>query len=274
MRIGSYKLHFLDILIIFVVLVVITMLFWLRISRKTQWITVRMIISNDEWWWEGSPPQWWLGDSLSVGQTARNSLGETIAQIDDVENFDIGEFYRRTSVDIKLRGTYDQRRQLYLFNYQPIQAGKSLDLTFGKTNVHGVITYIENLPDSYQDKTIVVKMSAVRPWIAQSYKEGMEMKDSLHRTLAKITAVSVSPTEATEIIEGVTGKSSATQNGTERKYPPSLFRDVTLTVSLKTYESGGIQYFLDRAAIKIGEKIWFQFPQTIAREAEIIQILN
>ncbi len=268
------KLSIFDLMVGGLIILLVLSLVWFRLARKTTWITVRLVVTNDEWWWEGAPPQWWYAEGLSVGQTSRDSFGQSVAEIVNVENFDVGAYWRRSFVDMKLKGTYDARRQVYLFNYQPIQIGKPIDLTFGKNNIRGVITYIENLPDAYTDKTIEVKMSTVRPWVADSYKPGLAMKDSQGRILAEVLSVRVAPTEARSVVEGASGKIGEIQNGTERTYDPSLFRDVTLRLRIKTFKSGEIFHFVDRAAIKIGEKIWFQFPQAVAREAEITEIFE
>lgn len=249
-----------------VLIALIGSLLWLRVSRTTEWITLRLVVSNDEWWWEGSAPQWWYVEELSVGQTASNTFGETMAEITDIYSFDVGSSRRRAFIDLKVKGYFDNRREVYMYNYQPLQIGKPLDLTFGKNNLRGLIAYIENDPEAFEEKTIQVHMPAVRSWVAQSYKEGLEMKDSRDRVLAKIISRTISPTHVMEVTEFLPGY--------EAKIDPSYYYDVTLTVSIKTYKSGDSSYFVDRSAVKVGERIWFQFPETVAREAEITSIIE
>lgn len=260
------KFNLFDGLVILVLLVVAGSFLWLRLSRKTEWVNVRVVVSNDEWWWEGAPPQWWYADGLSVGQSAYDSFGKKIVEITNIQNFDIGGYRRRVFIDVKLRGAYDTKRQVYLYNFQPVQVGKPLDLTVGKNNVRGVVTYIENAPQAYQEKKIEVKIFGVRPWVASSYTQGLTMKDSLNRPLVSIEDVVVEPSVATLIVE--------TTGGVEKRYAPSLFRDVTLRVRIKVFQSNGVDYFVDRAAIKVGEHIWFQFPQAAIRDAEITKIFE
>lgn len=260
------KLNLLDIGVIVLILSILAGLLWIRTSRKSQWINLRLVVSNDDWWWEGSPPQWWYAEELVAGQSSRNSFGEKIAEITDVESFDIGEYRRRIFVELKVKGTYDKRREAYLFNYQPIQIGKSLDLTFGKYNVRGIVTYIDATFQEYKPRVIEVKLSAVRPWVSDSFKEGLQMKDTSGRTLAEILSVSISPSRVERVTE--------LGNEVEKTFPGYLFDEVILRVQILTFQSGGVDYFVDRAAIKAGNRIWFQFPQTVAREAEIIRIVE
>lgn len=264
-KIKKWRLNLFDILVMVAILIVIGTFLWLRQSKKTEWINVRLVVANDEWWWEGQPPQWWYVDSLQIGQIAYSSFGEKTAEITNVDIFDVGAYRRRAFIDIMLKGAYDTQRKLYLYNFQPLQIGKPLDLTFGKNNVRGIIAYIENISVVYSQKQIEVKVLKVRPWVADSLTKGLEMKDSQGRVLAKIDDVK------TEI---ATFYEFSDIRGQRIQVTDPEFRDVTVKITIKTFTSGATDYFVDRAAIKIGEKIWFQFPQSVIRDAEITKIFE
>lgn len=240
---------------------------WLRVSRKTEWIPLRIVVANDEWWYEGAAPQWWYVDGLTTGQTAKNTFGETVAEITNIQSFDIGNYRRRAFIDLKVKGYFDNKRGVYIYNYQPLQIGKPLDLTFGKNNLRGIVTYIENVPQNFTEKTIEVYIPAVHLWVANSYQKGMKMQDSQGRVLAEIVSANVSPTTAKEVTD-------VSSNFLEAKFDPSQFYDLKLVLNIQTFESEGINYFVDRSAIKIGERIWFQFPNTVIRQAEITKIIK
>jgi hypothetical protein len=261
------KINAFDLIVVAIIFLILGSLLWLRVSRKTEWISLRLVVANDEWWFEGSAPQWWYVEDLSVGQTAKNTFGETVAEITNVQSFDVGEYRRRAFVDLKVKGYYDTKRGIYVYNYQPLQIGKPLDLTFGKHNVRGLITYIENTPENFTEKTIEVYMPAVSLWVAQSYQEGVKMRDSQGRTLAEIVDVMINPTTAQEIIK-------VFPDTAEVKFGPSQFYDLWLLMKVQTFESEGVNYFVDRAAVKVGERIWFQFPETAVRQAEITRIIE
>jgi len=261
------KFNIFDLVIAVAILLIFGSFLWLRVSRKTEWISLRMVVSNDEWWYEGAAPQWWYTDGLTAGQTAKNTFGEVMAEITNVQSFDIGSYRRRVFIDLKVKGYFDTKRGIYIYNYQPLQIGKPLDLTFGKNNLRGVVTYIENAPEDFIEKTIEVYIPAVHLWVAQSYEKGMQVKDLQGRILAEIASVTITPTTALEITEIFPGVA-------EKKFGPEQFYDLKLVVKIKTFESGGVNYFVDRSAIKIGEYICFQFPQTTVRQAEIIGIIE
>lgn len=196
---------------------------------------------------------------------AYNSFGEKVAEITNVENFDVGAYTRRLYVDVQLKGSYDKKRKIYLYNFQALQIGKPIDLTFGKNNVRGLITYINDPKIDYTQKKISVMIHKTRPWIADSYTPGMEMKDSLGRVLARIDTVRTTLAQYYEFSD-IRGKTILVVD-------PD-FRDITLDLTIATFRSGDTAYFIDRAAIKIGEKIWFQFPNAAIRDAEITKIIE
>ncbi len=261
----KFHLNIFDILIVLLVCCVIGTLLWQRVSKKTEWITIRLVIANDEWWWEGQPPQWWYVDELQRGLTTKNTFGETVAEITNIDVFDIGGYRKRAYVDLKLKGSYDKKRSVYLYNFQPLQIGKPLDLTFGKQNVKGLVIYINKGSPKYTNKRIEVKVSKAEPYEAMSLVQGMKMKDSVGRTLVSIDAVSVVP-----YIEYV----FSDIRGTFVPASNPAYRNVILQLTIQTFTSANIEYFMDRAVIKIGEKIWLQFPQTAIRDAEIIRIIE
>lgn len=264
-KVKKWNINLFDVLVLTAIILVIGVFLWLRASKKTEWINVRLVVANDEWWWEGQPPQWWYVDDLKVGQTAYNSFGEKVAEIYNIESFDTGGYKRRAFIDLRLKGAYEKKRQIYTYNFQPLQIGKPLDLTFGKHNVRGLITYIDKIEIDYKQKKIQVRLAQVNTWIAESIRNGIEMKDSQGRVLAVVESVEVRPYTYYEFSD---------IRGQMIKVTNPDFREVLVTLTINTFESGGYTYFVDRAAIKIGEKIWFQFPQAVIREAEITKIFE
>jgi hypothetical protein len=249
--------------VIGVLLLVIGVFLWQRLNKRAEWINVRLIVANDEWWWEGQQPQWWYVDELKTGEIAHNSFGEKVAEITNVDSFDNGGYKRRAFIDLRLKGSYDKQRQIYIYNFQPLQIGKPLDLTFGKNNIHGLISYIQDMQVAYKDQRIEVRLKQIDTWVADSYKVGMEMKDSQGRTLAKIVSIDVQPYNYFDFSD-IRGQLIQVTN-------PD-YRQAKIVLDIKTFESGGYSYFVDRAVIKLGEKIWFQFPQAVIRDSEIVKI--
>ncbi len=264
-RIFLRSLTIFDLLIILAIVAVATVFLILRFSRKQEWVPARIMVSNDEWWWEGQAPSYWYVDDIVSGMTATNSFGETIAKITSVSVFDNGAYGRRAYVDVMLNTNYDKRKNVFLFNFQPLQIGKPIELTFGTHNIQGLVTYIGNDKVAYEDKKIEVKVYKVRPWVVDKYVVGLQMKDTVGTALATINEVKIDPHVEYEFSD---------IRGTSVPVNDPDYRDVTLSLTIKTFSSGGNNFFMDRAVIKIGEYVWFQFPEVAVREAMISKIIE
>jgi hypothetical protein len=263
----NLHLNLFDYAVILSLVAIFAIFMSLRYSKKTEWISIKVRISNDEWWWEAQPPDFWYVNNLQPHQESYSSFGEKIAEITSIENFDIGGTKRRASVDLKLKVSFDKKRGVYIYNFQPLQIGKPLDLTFGKNNVRGIVTYIDNETVKYSMRKIDVKVFSARPWVTESYKKGMQMLDSNGKVLAEVEDVSWKNTENYDFYDSLGRRFVVKGND-------PTFQDVSITLNVLVYKADGVEYFLDGAAVKIGENIWFHFPQAIIRNAEITKIYN
>lgn len=258
------KVHYFDLAVILAILIILSIFIYNRISRKSVWIDARISISDSELWWTGDPTPYWFVKDLSVGLISYNSFGEEVAKITDLEVYSLGGPYKRAYVDLSLKVDYNKNTQSYLYNFQPIEKGQSIDLTFGSNNVSGVIESLNSEPEVRYQKKIRVKMENLEDWLANSYKEGMEMKDSKGRVLAKIENIKIENNNLSQI--RIYGDRIYL---TKDEYK-DLYAEITL-VALKDID--GYYMFVDGAVIKIGEDIWFHFPEVVVR-ARIIEIIE
>jgi len=263
-RSQSKKVLTFDLLVVLGISIVLAVFLYGKFTKKTAWISARVLISNSEWWWNGEPPKYWLVDELSEGMESFNSFGEVLAKIDDLEVFSLGGPSRQAYVDLSMKVTYDKKRQLYLYNYQPLQKGKPIDLTFGKNNVNGLVVSLASDPEERFEKKIRVRMQYMEDWMAKSYKPGMEWLDSKGRLIAKIDSVETKNTSLDRLV--------FLNNGIN--YIRDPFYDVYMNVTITVIKSRDGEYrFVDGTTIKMNENIWFHFPQIVA-DAIILEILN
>jgi hypothetical protein len=259
------KLSILDWFIIAGVCVVFGFVLYNRVTKKEEWIWIKLNISDNTSWSQGSPPPYWYAQGLTKGQSAYNSFGQKIAEAGSIENYDMGGTNRLIYMDIKLLVSYDKRQHIYLYNYQPLQIGNQIDLTFNQYNVRGIVTYIGSNKIQYQDKEIEVKLLNEFQWSADSYKEGLRMTDMSGTTVAQILSVSTTDTTVSQLTDS-DGRMILISN------PDPSRKEVTIRLKIKTFTFAGASYFIDGAAIKIGENIWFQFQNTAIKSAIITRI--
>lgn len=231
-----------------------------KFTKKSTWVNVRLVVSNDAWWWHGEKPSNWLVDELSPGLASYNSFGDEVATIEDVEIFSLGGPTRMTYLDLKMKVSYDKKRKIYLYNYQPLQKGKPLDLTFGKTSVLGLVTGLDSDPEERIQKKIKVRMQYLEEWQAKSYEVGMQWNDSKGQMLARIDDIKVQDTNMYNL--------TFINNGIQKN--GVLFKDVYMDITVTAIKGRDGEFrFVDGATLKIGEEIWFHFP-TIVANTQII----
>jgi hypothetical protein len=235
-----------------------------RFSKEERWVNIKLKVSSDEWWWDANIPAWY-GFELSKGQSAYNTFGKKVAEIETIENYDIGGSRRLISADMKLLATYNKKTQTYTFNYQTLQIGKALDFTFGRYNLRGLVTYIGDNGIPYSTTKLEVKLENIYPWEASSYIVGAHMTDMLGNVIATIDAVDVQNAVVSELTDnhGRLIIIPATQDS---------LKDVTLQLTLQTYTIHDVPFFIDGSAIKIGNRIWVEFERTAVKNAVISNI--
>lgn len=253
--------------IIFGLLIVVVLGFFLvqRLSQKSEWVTATLLVSDDNLWWKSDLPENWYVTDLSEGMEAKDASGNAFARISEVSVFDKGASSRNALVRLELKVDKDTKRDQYLFDHRPLTVGKPLSLNFGSRNVQGLVTDFNNQSISFVQKNVVVRLEQVPVWVADSFVVGLSMLDNSGRELAKIDAVKSTPyyeVNYSDVLRQLI------------RTPHPDLKTVLITVSIATTSIDQSSYFVDGAAIKVGERIWFQFPDTVIRNAEIIEILE
>lgn len=259
------KLTFLDWIVCLVLIGVVGFFLINKFSKKEEWVSVKLKVTNDEWWWNTNNPDSWYGIGLMKGQSAYNGAGRKVAEIQSIENYDVGGPRRLILVDLNVLATYNKKTQTYTFNYQVLQIGKPLDFTFGQYNLRGLVTYIGNGVIPYGTTELELKLLSIYPWEADSYKQGVLMKDLVGNVVATIKQASVTDSQLLELIDRY-GKLIAVPA------PNNTHKDVTLRLSIKTYKVNNVPYYIDGSAIKVGNHIWIEFEQTAVKDGIISRI--
>jgi hypothetical protein len=256
------KFALLDWIVLAILIALFSFFLINRQSKREQWTTVRLKVANEDWWWQGNAPEHWYAQNLTGGKAAYNSFGKKIGEVQSIENYDIGGPNRMIYANLKLLTTYNKNTQTYTFNYQTLQIGKSLDLTFGTFNLHGIVTNIEEhfVPDT--DTRLEIKLLSVYPWEATSFIAGLQMKDPNNSIVAEIERVDVTNAQTLEVND---------RYGKLIVFPAlyTYYKDVTIQLRLKTKLIDNVPYFIDGSAIKVGNYIWIQFEKTAIKNGMI-----
>lgn len=257
--------HFFDVLIGVVIILTISTLLWFRQSKKTKWIETTIQITNAEWWWPGVNPNQWYTADLHVGDQSFNTFGQPVAEVIGLDTVDVGEQRQKTIIRVKLEAKYDAQKQVYLFNFQPLQIGKPIELGFGKHNISGVVSAVNSGKTPTEYRTIEVKLIKIFPWEANALQKGMQNVGRDNEVLLEVLNVQSSP-HTSRVFSDRRGEMIQTVNAD--------YRDVTALLRLKSYQADSVWYYIDGSQLKIGTEIWLQFPTVTVKEAKIIRLVE
>ena len=264
------KKYFTVIDLLFAVIVLLIGGFYVvnKMVKRTVWVPVRIQITNDENGSEWARPGYWVIGPLALNQKATNSLGKDVAQITDIESVDGGNYQRIGFITVNLLTSYDSRRKMYFYDYQPLQIAQGIQLDFNNSHIKGLVTNIGSQQPTTRMMTVECKAIGVNPWEADALKPGLEAKDSMGRTVAQIMSMDATQSEIIHL---------SSDRVSRAVIVPGLdpyHKDLTLRVQLKITNQNNANYYVDGANIKVGGEVWLQFPQVIGKSFQISKIIN
>lgn len=253
----------------FVALLTLGIICFLGFSSLNQdrWITIEFKLEPTDAYTDnvdGLLVPYWVADSIKPGDTQNDSLGQKNLQILSVKRW--GAQNEQTWVTATIKAKYVSTQKKYTYLYQPLEIGRSIDLTINGTYVHGVITYMQGFSDERPTRTITVNARlidnltpystftrGVDPWIADAIKAGDVMKDVSGKTIAEILSVDVQPAERV-----VTTSDGRVVDGND-----PLKKDVNLTIKLTVTKQNDSYIYLEDTPIKVGEPFPVFFNQIL-----------
>jgi hypothetical protein len=259
------KMRTVDYIILGCVVVIIGSFLLLRLSRKTQWISVVVKIQSDQLWWNSTASPWYA-QALSEGQEAFNAFGQKTATISRVQSFETPEGRMEMLTEIQIKASYDVLRRQYEYNYQPLLIGKSLEIPFTTFSFTGMVVGI-NSHITYVDKTIEARLLAIHVWKITGLAKGLQAKDSAGNIIAEILDINIQNAHVYEITDTYGRRFVVHAEDATRK-------DVTMKLKIKAIQYNGALYSVYGSPIKIGSPISIQFPRTSLGFVEISAVYD
>jgi|GEM_PF-1798556 len=259
------KLHWLDLVVVGLIIAAGGFLLWQRSKITSEWITVQIKVAPDEWWWPSVGPESWYSQELKTGDWGFNSFGEKVIQIQNVQAIDIGSGRDQIIVWAKIKVGYNSKRDQYIFGFQPIQIGKSLELDFSRQRVKGLVVALEKKDFDYIEKTVKLRVAALDPIVAASFFIGQDSKTLAGEPMATITDLKILPSIESQF-------SDIRQRIVLVSNPQ--FVTLELTVKLKLRRVGEQFQYIDGQPVKLGQSLPIQFPQVTLPDARVIEFLD
>lgn len=259
------NLNIFDIIVILAFFIITAFLLNNKFNQIIKWTTVRISIQNPNLWYDGNSPKYWYGEQFTKGNIAYNSVGEKIAEITNVENYDLGGNNRRIFLTVLLKLTYNKKRQSYEYEYKPFAAGSLIKLNFPNIEAQGVVVNVGKNASIMSERIVTIENKRVTAEVADQVKIGDKMVDSENNPVAEILNKS-STTSSTYDYSDIRGKKIIT-------YDP-LYRHLILQIKVRAYEQANQFYFVDQTDLRSGEMMYLSFPNYRLNEFQIIGVTN
>lgn len=258
------KLKKLDYLLILIVFVIFSSLVFVKLTKKSEWITVGVHITNNEWWWQqDKSTSYWLARDLVVGSLAKDVFGNNVAEVIDKQIIEDNENRQTVFVVLKLKADFDKKRNVYLFNSRPVEVGKDIDVTFADQNVEGIVSFFgsDAIQTQQAEAIVKVKFEWVDKDLAAMFKEGMMMTDGNQRKVIEVLNLK------DEIYSY--WHFSDIRGQTIKVFDPN-FRNVVADFRIKVFKNGNRYYFLDGSKMSIGSRFDLFLDDFSLMEGKII----
>lgn len=260
------KLSFFDYLVIALLILALSFFIYNRLQRKTLWTTVRLSIENIDWWYgSGSPPKYWYASELKVGDEVRDSFGQKVAEVINIDNFDQGGPFRMIMVDLKVRVDFDKNKNQYLYEFKPLTIGSSLILNFPENQLRGLVVQVGEDNVDYFFKTIKVVKQGVLKEVADRVVVGDRVYDLDGNVIAEILELKKEISNWYEY--------SDVRGEMIEIYNPD-YRDLEIVLKVKAFNTLDRDFYINNTVLKVGSKIWLQFKDYAIEDATIIEIID
>ncbi len=237
---------------------------FLLFYRKNEEVKISVKLTDTNPLYSWNYPSYSYSTNFKIGDSDRNALGETVAQIIKVDSFDVDEKRQALFLDLKVKATYDSRTKLYYFRGKPLVYGSEIDLKFQNSVFKGIVTKDPSTfsKSSKDSKFTTVKFiirgvneqeTPIEPKVIESLTKGRKILDSNGNVLVEIVNSQISP--ALRIV--VTDSGDVLQ-----RFDP-FYKDATLDLRIKVKKDADKLYIYDDIPLRVGLRLNLPFDRLI-----------
>lgn len=242
----------------FFALITVSVILFLVASSLNQekWVTIEFKVSLSPSYFPyngGGDAPYWLAEKIRPGDYQYDNIGNKNMKILSIKKW--GYQNKEMWVTASVKAKYKPKQKKYTYLYQPLEIGRTIDVTINGSNIHGIVSSIQGFSDTRPGRTITISARlidssspystytrGVEPWIADAIKKDAQMKDVSGNTIAKILDVSVAP--AQRVVTTDTGQVILSED--------PFKKDVFLTIQMNVIQQDGNYMFLEDKPIIIG----------------------
>lgn len=248
------KIKVFDVVVASILLIIGIGLF-LLFYRKAEYINIRVRVTDQEVLYSQTLPRNWYAQRFVVGDFELDALGRKITEIQKVERFTVNAERDVVVLDLNVRATYDTRTKMYSTRGKPIMFGAPMRFNLQGITFDGIVTEFPGSDKLFKAQESVVTVRAmgrgIEPYLAEAVTEGKVVYDSNQVALAKVLAVEIRPAE----------RVTETDRGDLLLRNDPLYKDIYLTVEIKTKVIQGSVLMFDSIPVKVDQMIPLNFEE-------------
>lgn len=236
-----------------VIIAVLGISFFLFFYRKAEYVSIRVKVTDQDVLYARTLPATWYANQFHIGDIEKDALGRPITEITGIESFNMESNKKAVYLDLRVRAVYDTRTKRYSARGRNLMFGTPLRMNLSQVTFDGFIT---EFPGSGYQKDLTITTSTVlvlgrkvEPSLTDSVKIGDKVYDSNGVLLAEIKNIVVR--QAEEVTQ--------TDNGDLLLRSNPLYKDILLTVSLRTKTIHNETFAFDNVPVKVGEFLPLNF---------------
>lgn len=234
---------------------IFTLIFFLFFYRRNEFVTIKIKVTNqDALRQESRLSNWsWYANRFEVGDGESDAIGRKITEIVGIERFKVAPDKDAVYLDLRVKALYDSRNKLYSARGKTLVFGTPLRFYLSKVTFDGIVTEFpgSDFQKNFKIGTAMISTLGrhVEPAIVNSVKAGDSIYNSNGTLLAEIKDVEVTPAETV-----VTTNSG----NVLLRYNP-LFKDIKVSVKVRTKTIYGETFIFDDMPLKVGETLPLNF---------------
>ena len=242
-----YNLRLSILLVLFLLfLTVVYFLFYVKRNQITVYVKAVLIKPQDiplnvPYFWT----PYWIDESISIGDTDSNPLGNSKASVLDKDSIDSINWGKIVNLLLIVQAVKDKSGN-YLFNSKPLAVGTILNLNFPRSHINTYVNYIGNeRPKSNLTKLRVqLKSINIDLETIDNIKIGDSIKNNKNETIAKIVSYKELPYTSASFLSNYAFSGS----------------ELELTIELLVDSTNLNYYFIDGQRIRQNESFYISFP--------------
>lgn len=259
------RLNFFDILTFLALLIVLVILLKNYFQKKAEWIDLRLLVQNADWWYKGEKPAFWYAGDLAEGDVAYDSFGNEVAKINSIENYDLGEDGRAIYANLRVKANFDKKRQQYFYEFKPLLVGAGVIFNFDQEQLRGLVIGLGKNATGVQveEKTVKLRINLILPELADQVQVGVRVLDGSKKVIAEILAVDNQMAQYYDFSD-IRGQKILI-------YDPA-YRLLFIDLKMKAFRAFDEYYYVDGTPLKVGQLFDLHFANFVLSNVEIIAV--